>query len=351
MSMTENTSAAAVGVSPSLTPEALLNLGMSFWRAKTFLSAIELNVFTELGKKPMDEAALSGKLGLHPRSSRDFLDALVALGVLQRSGQIYSNSPDADFFLDSAKPSYIGGFLEMVNARLYTHWGSLTEGLRTGKPQNEIKAGQAEPFAELYADPVRMRGFVQAMTGLSIGTGAAIAKKFPWSKYKTFCDVGGAQGGVAVQIALQNPHLTGMVFDLPAVQPLFEEYVRSFHLENRLRFVPGNFFKEQLPNSDVILMGHILHDWGLADKKMLISKAYQALPSNGAYIAFETLIDDERKTNAMGLLMSLNMLIETPEGFDYSGADGRAWFAEAGFKDVSTEPLAGPDAMVVGFKR
>jgi hypothetical protein len=351
MNPEQNKNLSASESAAPLNPGRLISLGLGFWGAKTFLSAIELGVFTELAKKPADSASLCKQLGLHPRSSRDFLDTLVSLGALQRDGQIYSNSPDADVFLDSAKPSYVGGFLEMVNARLYTHWGSLTEGLRTGKPQNEIKMGQSEPFAELYADPARLRLFVQAMTGLSIGTGKAIAQKFPWNNYKTFCDVGGSQGGVAVQIALQHPHLTGVVFDLPAVQPLFEEYVRSFHLENRLRFVPGNFFKEPLPGSDVILMGHILHDWGLADKKMLISKAYQALPPKGAYIAFETLIDDERQTNTLGLLMSLNMLIETPEGFDYSGADGCGWFAEAGFKDLRTESLAGPDAMVVGFKK
>jgi hypothetical protein len=342
---------AAVGSNPSLNPGRLITLGLDFWGAKTFLSAVELGVFTELARKPADGATLSAKIGLHPRSSRDFLDTLVALGVLQRDGQTYSNSPDTDFFLDSAKPSYVGGFLEMVNARLYTHWGSLTEGLRTGKPQNETKTGNAKPFEELYADPVRARGFVQAMTGLSIGTGKAIGRKFPWNEYKTFCDVGGSQGGVAVQIALQHPHLTGVVLDLPVVQPLFEEYVRSFHLENRLSFVPGDFFNAPIPQSEVILMGHILHDWGLAEKRMLISKAYQALPTKGAYIAFDTLIDDERQTNTLGLLMSLNMLIETPDGFDYTGADGRGWFAEAGFKDVITENLAGPDSMVVGFKR
>jgi len=351
MSTDQNNKPSTAESNSEQNPGRLLMLGLGFWGAKTFLSAVELGVFTELAKKPADGAALSKALGLHPRSSRDFLDTLVSLGVLQRNGEIYSNSSDAEFFLDAAKPSYVGGFLEMLNARLYTHWGSLTEGLRTGKPQNEMKNGNAKPFEALYSDPVRMRGFVQAMTGLSIGTGKAIAHQFLWKDYKTFCDVGGAQGGVAVQIALQNPHLSGAVFDLPAVQPLFEEYVRSFGLEKRLRFIPGDFLHEPLPGSDVILMGHILHDWGLTEKQLLIDKAFQSLPPTGAYIAFDTLIDDERKTNTLGLLMSLNMLIETPDGFDYTGADGRGWLTQAGFKNVITEHLAGPDSMIVGFKK
>jgi hypothetical protein len=221
--------------------------------------------------------------------------------------------------------------------------------LKTGQAQNEAKEG-GNLFDAIYGDPDRLRGFLQAMTGLSTGTGRAIAKKFPWKKYRTFVDVGGAQGGVPVQVALAHRHLSGINFDLPVVGPIFEDYVRSFGLDGRLKFQAGDFFKESLPQADVIIMGHILHDWNLEEKRALIAKVYQALPKGGAYIVHEAIIDNDRRKNAFGLLMSLNMLIETPGGFDYTGADGQTWMKEAGFRRSKVVPLIGPDSMIVAIK-
>jgi SAM-dependent methyltransferase len=326
-----------------------MQLGTGFLGSKTLLSAIELGLFTELARGPRDAETLRLQLGLHPRSARDFFDALVALGMLKRTGTRYANTPETALFLDRNKSTYVGGILEMANARLYRFWGSLTEGLRTGKAQNEAKTGE-DFFGTLYADPQRLEGFLKAMTGLSLGSARAIAKKVPWKRYRTFVDVGCAQGGVAVEIALAHKHLTGMGMDLPVVRPVFEAYAKSRGVDGRLKFVPGDFFKEPLPSADVIIMGHILHDWNLEEKMMLLRKAYQALPPKGALIVHEALIDDDRKTNAFGLLMSLNMLIETHGGFDFTGADCRTWMKDAGFSRTRVEPLAGPDGMVVGFK-
>lgn len=332
-----------------LKPDMIMQLGLGFWGSKTLLSAIELGLFTELAKGALDAETIQDRLSLHPRSVRDFLDTLVALRMLQRKGSRYANTPETDVFLDRNKASYAGGMLEMCNARLYKFWGSLTEGLRTGMPQNEVKQG-GNFFAALYADPVRLEGFLKAMTGLSSGAARAIAKRFPWKRYQTFVDVGCAQGGVPVQVALAHPHLTGGGMDLPVVQPIFEAYVREQGLEKRLRFHAGDFFSDSLPQADVIIMGHILHDWNLEEKRMLLKKAYDALPKGGALIIHEALIDDDRKANALGLLMSLNMLIETPGGFDYTGADCRGWMKDTGFRKSYVEPLAGPDSMVVGVK-
>ena len=188
------------------------------------------------------------------------------------------------------------------------------------------------------------------MTGLSMGASKAIAEKFQWGDYRTVVDVGGAQGGLLVQLCLAHPHLTGTNYDLPVVAPVFEEYAAAHGLSERLSFRSGDFFKDPLPRADVITMGHILHDWDLAEKRMLVAKAYEALPAGGALIVFESLIDDERRRNAFGLLMSLNMLIETPGGFDYTGADCSRWMREAGFRRTHVEHLVGPDSMVVGFK-
>ena len=331
------------------TPDRILELGLAFWGAKVLLSATELGLFTELAQGPADADLLRNRLGLHARGARDFLDALVALGLLERQDDRYSNSPEASLFLDRTKPSYMGGVLEMANARLYPFWGSLTEALRTGQPQNEAKNG-GNFFAALYRDPAALRRFAQAMTGTSLGAVLALAERFPWKRYRTFVDVGTAQGGLPVHIARSHPHLTGIGFDLPPLQPIFDEYVQSFGLNDRLRFHSGDFFELPLPKADVVIMGQVLHDWNLEEKRFLIARAYDALPQDGALIIYDMIIDDERKHHAMGLLMSLNMLIETPGGYDYTGADCRAWLRDAGFRDAHIEHLNGPYRIVVGVK-
>ncbi len=332
-----------------VTPDAIMQLGFGYWASKALLSAVELGLFTTLAQGPRTCESLRSELGLQERGTTDFLDALVSLGMLERSGDEYANTPATDLFLDRGKPSYIGGLLEMSNERLYPFWGSLTEALRTGEPQNEAKVGE-DFFGVLYSDPARLELFLHGMTGVSFGAAQAIAAKFPWEKHQTFIDVGAAEGCVPVQVALAHPHLTGGGFDLPPVGPVFEKYVQSFGLSDRLSFHPGDFFADPMPSADVLVMGHILHDWNLDEKLVLLRKAYDALPDDGALIVYEALIDDERRTNTFGMLMSVNMLIETPGGFDYTGADCRSWMTEVGFRDTYVEPLVGPDGMVVGFK-
>jgi len=337
-------------MTPPPTPEKIMQVGLGFWASKTLLSAVEMEVFTKLAKQPDDLEGLQTKLGLHSRSARDFFDALVALGFLKRVNGKYHNTPETDLFLDKKKPTYLGGILDMANSRLYGFWNHLTEGLRTGSPQNEAKEGGESLFAALYASPARLKEFLAAMTGLSHASNLAIAQKFPWKNYQRYIDVGTAQGDLAVQVALANTHLSGVGFDLPEVEPIFEDYVQRNGLSGRLSFTQGDFFKTPIPETDVVMMGHILHDWNLEEKKALIRNAYNAVRPGGALIVYESIIDDDRSQNAFGLLMSLNMLIETQGGFDYTGAECMGWMKEVGFRETRVEHLVGPDSMVVGIK-
>ena len=332
-----------------VTPDAILQLGLSFWGSKALLSAVELGVFSELGRGPLKAEVLIERLRLHRRAARDFLDALVALGMLRRDGDVYSNTPASGLFLDRSKGSYVGRLLEMANARLYPFWGNLTAALHSGEPQNELRQGE-NFFAKVYADPQRLAGFLQAMTALSVGAARAIAEKFPWDEYRTFADLGAAQGALPVQVAIAHPHLKGIGFDLPPVRPHFEAYASGQGLSHRLSFQGGDFFADPLPSADVLVMGHVVHDWDLDQRKLLIRKAYDALPAGGALIVYDAIIDDDRRQNAFGLLMSLNMLIETPGGADYTAADCTGWMREAGFKEIRAQHLVGPDSMVVGIK-
>jgi O-methyltransferase domain/Dimerisation domain len=336
------------------TPERILQTGLGFWGSKTLLSAVELGVFTELSQRPQSLEALSQRLALHPRSAADFLDALVALGFLYKrsdgNGLHYTNTPDTDLFLDRNKDSYVGGLLEMANSRLFRFWANLTDGLHTGEPQNEIRDGGLDPFSRSDLDPKTFRGFIQAMTGLSMGSARAIAEIFPWERYHTFADVGTAQGGLPVVLVRAHPHLRGIGVDLPKVQSIFEEYVGRHGLQDRIQWCAADIWTEPFPQAEVIVLGHMLHGWGLERKRALLQKAFDALPSGGAVLAYDAIIDDQRQENAFGLLFSLNMLIENREGAEYTSAECQAWMRDIGFLSTYVKPLVGSESVVVGIK-
>jgi len=330
-------------------PDRIFEIGYAFWKSKALLSAVELGVFTALGDGPLDRVALFTRLGLNERSARDFLDALVALDLLDRDGQgRYANRPDCARYLDARKPTYIGGPLEQLNARLYQSWGGLTQALCTGlSPGGPLADGG---YAALYADKSAFETFLRAMTGGSLMPAKKLAMTFPWHNYRTVIDVGTAQGCVPVEIARIHSHLSGGGFDLAVVEPAFSSYVREHGFSSRLRFHPGDFLNDDLPAADVLIMGRILHNWELTTKKRLLKKAYRVLPPCGALIAYDTLIDDQRRVRAHSLLASLNMLIETAGGFEYTEAECTSWMKEAGFRKIRIEPLGGAHTAVIGIK-
>ena len=337
-----------------LNPGKILQTGLGFWNSKVLLTAVNMGVFTHLAQGALTASQLKEKLGLHERGLYDFLDVLVALGFLQRDGLkeagIYSNAADTDLFLDKNKLTYVGGMLEMSNNRLYRFWGSLDEGLKTGLPQNEVKGGGKGLFEELYADEARLREFIRAMASVQMGNFMMFAQAFDFSNYKTLCDVGGAGGHLSAMVVMHNAHMSCISFDLLPVMTIAQGNMEQMKVADKVTCVAGDFFNDAIPQADVITMGNILHDWGLEEKKALIKKAYDALPDGGALVVIENIIDDDRSKNAFGLLMSLNMLIETPAGFDYTGADLKSWVTEAGFKDMSLMPLTGATSAAIAIK-
>ena len=335
-------------------PDAILQTAFGFWNSKVLLSAVELGLFTALARRRLTGAELGKELGLHPRGIADFLDALVAMKFLEREGDgaeaKYFNTAAGELYLDRNSPRYIGGILEMLNVRLFKFWHDLPEALRTGQPQNETKEGRKGIFEALYADPAKLENFLGGMTGLSRINFEALADKFDFSPYKTLCDVGGATGLLCIEVAKKHPHLQCVSFDLPPVEPVARKHIAAAGLSDRIEIASGDFFTDPLPRADVITMGMILHDWNLERKMQLIRAAYDALPEGGAFIAVEALIDDARRENVFGLLMSLNMLIEFGEAFDYSGADFEKWCREVGFKRFEVIHLAGPSSAAIAYK-
>jgi O-methyltransferase domain/Dimerisation domain len=332
----------------------ILEVGFGFWSSKVLLTAVKLQVFTTLGDRSMTGEELGAALDLHPRGIYDFFDGLVALGFLDREGSgtigRYRNTEDTAQFLDKNRPEYIGGILEMANDRLFKHWSDLEPALKTGKPQNETNYGEKPFFEVVYADPARLEQFIEAMSGLSRGNFQAFATKFDFANYKTLCDIGGASGLLCELVAKQHSDIQCLTFDLLAVEPIARKSIARAGLTDRVQVISGDFLTDPLPTADVITMSTILHDWNLDIKKHLIRQAYEALPENGALVAIESLIDDDRQENVFGLMMSLNMLVQGGDAFDYSGADFWSWCQEAGFKRYEVLHLIGPGSAAIAYK-
>lgn len=326
-------------------PDRIRALGYAYREAKALLSAVELGVFTALADGPLDLGTLTNRTRIDQRGARDFFDALVALGLLHRddSGR-YACTGETGLYLDDRKPTYLGGEIEF-NVQLYARWNLLTRVLKTGKPA----AGKGN-YQALYADPEAVGVFARGMSAATLPAAIAIAGNVPWAKYQTVIDIGSAQGCLPVQLARVHEHLTGGGFDVPPMKSVFDRYVEEHGLSRRLRFYSGDFFEDQLPSADVLVMGRVLHNWNLGTKKKLLQKAYDALPAGGALIVYERLIDDARVINATSLLDSLNMLVMTEGGFGFTGADCIGWMRETGFRDMRVEHLTNDQSMIIGEK-
>jgi hypothetical protein len=333
-------------------PQDIIEAGMAFWSSRLILTAVERGVFTMLAKEPLSARQLTERLGWHPRAATTALDALVAGGLLRRdrAGR-YQNTLRASMFMDREKSTYIGGLMELSSTRLYDLWSGLDDLLATGVPAAVEEQGDNEYFDILYRDPLALKTFLAGMTGISTGEVTLLAARFPWKRFQTFADMGCAQGALPVRVALTHRHLRGTGFDLPVVEPIFTDYVKSFGLDDRLRFVPGNFFTDPLPKADVLSFGHVFHGQSHEERRDLVCKAHDALPGGGALIVYDAMTMPGRSKNRFhSLLSSLNIMLETRDGYEATTTECADMLADNGFSGVEVRHLVGPTSMVFGFK-
>jgi methyltransferase family protein/O-methyltransferase len=237
----------------------IVGLAHAFRASRTLLSAAELGVFTALADGPLDRNQLRAKIGIAERGAEDFFDALVALGLLQRDEQgNYGNTVATDLYLDSRKPTYIGGELEHFGRYVYPHWSGLTAALISGQPQSGDRA--TGHYAALYAEPGSLESLACGMSGGALPVAEALADCYPWRDYANFADIGIAQGRLPVTLASRHPHLSGAGFDLPPMQRLFEDLARQHGVADRIHFVAGDFLADPLPAAEVLIFGRVLHN-------------------------------------------------------------------------------------------
>ena len=337
----------------ALDPGHIMQVGLGFWASKTLLSAVELHLFNTLENGPMTAEQIKAKLALHERGYVDFLDALVSLDLLSREGDgpeaHYANTPATARFLITSSPAYVGGMLEMANARLYPFSANLTEALHTGEVQNESKSG-GDFFGTLYGNESRLEQFMSAMRGLQSGNFEALLDKVDLSTATTLVDLGGASGFLCALAAQRHRQLCVINVDLAPVEPIARRTFAEFGVADRATALSADIFTDPFPAADVAVFGNVLHDFDEPSKRTLIAKAYDVLNPGGRLIAIDNVIDDARRENTFGLLMSLNMLIETQGGADYTAAQFEGWCRAAGFVRTELVPLAGPSSAVVAYK-
>ena len=323
-------------------------LNSAFAQSRILSSAVDVGLFELLDQAPADAEAVATRLGLDPRLVPDFLRALTALGLVERVEDAYRNSPRAAACLVPGRPYYLGASVRATAARHYAAWARLTDALRGTAPADEGRGPDA--FARLYEQPDLARRFLAHMDSAHALVGPQLAEVVDWSKYASFVDVGGARGHIASVLVQSHPHLTGAVFELPAVEPFFHEYAAETGTADKLEFHGGDFFTDPLPQADVLIYGHVLHDWTAPRRAFLLELAFNTLRPGGALVVYDQMLDDEEP--ALGAALGSLQVALATGGSEYLVAEGRAQVEEAGFmiEDGRRIRTTGNDYVLVAVK-
>lgn len=334
-----------------LTAIPLMQIISGFWASKTLAAAVELDLFTQLSGRGVDIHQLSQLLQIHPRPAEMLLSGCASLGLLEKRGERYYNSPLSEEFLVQGKPYYFGGVITLLDRRLYLPWSRLPEAIKTNRAQTW--GDQPGIFEAISANPEEQRIFTEGMHSFSVQSGEAVAAAFDFLPYAHLLDVGGGSGAYCIEAARRYPHLRATVFDLPTALEIAREKIAEAAFSDRIKTHPGDFFTEALPKgADVVLLSMILHDWTPEKNRVILKRCFDALPSGGAIIVSELMMNDEKTGPVSAALMSLNMLIET-EGRNYTWAEYTEWLMEVGFREIQGLPVESPgvNGILIGRKR
>jgi SAM-dependent methyltransferase len=325
------------------TAAGLLRFGNLFCDAQALLTAVRFDLFTVLHEGPADPEAIRRRLGLHGRGLADFLNLLVALDLLEYEDGRYRNTPAADRYLVAGAPEDVSGFLRGAGINLYPVYADLTEAVRTGRPQ------AVGDFESMLDDPIAVGHFVRMMDGLTRRLLEELTRAVDWSGRRSVVDLGGCRGSLAAHLVENVPGLAGHVYDRPQIEPFFDELMAERGLTGRVTFHPGDFFREPVPSGDVLIYGHILHDWDPGRRALLLRKAYDALHPGGLLVIYDRMLPAGRD-NVDNLVTSLNMLLVTEGGAEYTVPEIEEQASAAGFASTSHRPFGDHDTLVFCHK-
>ncbi|MGK5550299.1 methyltransferase [Actinomadura kijaniata] len=330
---------------------AIVRLNTVYFHAKALQSAVELGLFELLAEGPADVEEIRARLDIKHRRVRDFLDALVGLELLERDGRKYRNAPAAAEYLVPGQPAYLGGTVAQHSRMHYHAWARLTEALRDGRAKSAVAAQGAMAYEKHYEDLERARQVMTHMDAHNGFTADELARRLDWSAYSSFVDVGGARGNVAARIVRAHPHLTGGVFELAGVRPLFDELMERLGTADRVRFHGGDFRTDELPEADVLIFGHVLPDWPEPERARLLERAYRAVRTGGRVVLYDQMVDAS-ETDPAVLLQRINHTMMRDDSGGYTLEEARVYLERAGFRFdrvIATDTLT-REFVAVGVK-
>lgn len=317
-----------------LDPNPIIEIMDGFRRSKTMFAAVELGVFEILNGQSMTASQVSDKLNADASATSRLLETCFSLGLLSLQNGHFSNTELASAYLRPSSPQALTGYIDYSNRVLYDCWGHLEDAVREGTPRWAQTYGSDRPiFEHFFSTPEKMRAFTMGMHGLGLTTSPSVVHAFDLSGFRTMVDLGAATGHLVITACEVWPNLRGTALDFPKVLPMAEEYIAQSPAKDRLKVQPGDFFEDDLPPADLYALGRVLHDWTEEKIQLLLRRIYESLPTGGALLIAEKLIEADRSGPLNAHLQSLSMLIVT-EGKERSLSEYRALLRNAGFDSV-----------------
>jgi acetylserotonin O-methyltransferase len=302
--------------------------------SKTIFAALEIGVFDLLEDEELTAAEAAERLRIHPDGAERLLDACCAASMLDKAEGRYRNTPIASTYVVRSSPHTLSGYMLYSNRVTWQLWQHLEDAITEGSPRwTQAFGKQVDLFEHFFRTENAKRTFLAGMHGMGLLSSPAIAGAFDLSHHQVVADLGGGTGHLAAAICARYPHLRGIVFDLPQVVPVTEQYLQRGDADNRIRVEAGDFFTDPLPSADLYCLARILHDWSEDKVRLLLRRIYAALPSGGGLLLGEMLLNEDKTAPAYAMLQSLNMLVCT-EGKERNFYEYRELLESEGFTEV-----------------
>jgi predicted O-methyltransferase YrrM len=315
-------------------PGTLLEVSGGYWQTCILHAAVELDIFTAIGESRLTADALAEKLGANARALTMLLNAVTAMNLLTKTGEIYLNTPEAVRFLTKDSPAYIGHIIKHHH-HLVPSWSMLDQSVTSGEP--------ARSRASFNNDGVR-ESFLMGMFNIAMNTAPRIVPKIDLKGRKNLLDFGGGPGSYAIQFCLKNPELQATVFDLPTTRTFAESTIKRFELSDRIRFMSGSYLEDAVEGKyDVAWLSQILHSENPDNCLKIIQHAVSALVPGGMIMIHEFILNNDMNGPLFPALFSLNMLLGTPSGQSYSERQLSDMLAEAGIRDIYRITIDSPN--------